>query len=39
VYTMLVVAIPTTLAYLLGLATLWVLTLGGRSTKTQPQVE
>lgn len=39
VYTMLVVAIPTTLAYLLGLGTLWLLTLGGRTTRTRPQVE
>ncbi|MFB6104034.1 MAG: twin-arginine translocase subunit TatC [Halobacteriaceae archaeon] len=30
VYTMLVVAIPLTLAYLFGLGVLWVVTLGGR---------
>jgi sec-independent protein translocase protein TatC len=39
VYTMLVVAIPTVLAYFLGLGTLWVLTLGGRTTSSRPQVE
>jgi sec-independent protein translocase protein TatC len=39
VYTMLVVAIPTALAYALGLGTLWVLTLGGRSEWGRPQAE
>jgi sec-independent protein translocase protein TatC len=39
VYTMLVVAIPATLAYLLGLGTLWALTLGGRTATGRPQAE